>query len=171
MFGTFGNALRRSKAVRALWRIVPLSACLFLWLPCAGCSAIRPPSGVTPTEETVLTTGYCKCGICCGWKRNWYGRPVYAYGANANKPKRVGITASGTRAAVGTIAADTRRYPFGTIMLIPGYGYGRVEDRGGDVVGRHIDLYFKSHRQALEWGRRQIVVKVWKPAQAANSPK
>ena len=36
----------------------------------------------------------------------------------------------GRRARLGTIAADTRRYPFGTIMYVPGYGYGRVEDRG-----------------------------------------
>lgn len=110
---------------------------------------------------TMVTTGYCPCGKCCGWKRNWYLRPVYAYGPLKGKPKKVGITASGTNARKGTIAADTRRYPFGTIMYIEGYGYGRVEDRGGAIKGNHIDLFFRSHRQALEWGKQIKRVKVW----------
>ena len=73
----------------------------------------------------------------------------------------MGITASGRRARVGTIAADTRRYPFGTVMYVPGYGYGRVEDRGGAIKGSKIDLYFRSHRQAKKWGRQQVEVEVW----------
>ncbi|MEM7394734.1 MAG: hypothetical protein AAF492_20565, partial [Verrucomicrobiota bacterium] len=36
----------------------------------------RPPDGMM----RVTATGYCDCGSCCGWKRNWLGRPVYAYG-------------------------------------------------------------------------------------------
>ena len=71
------------------------------------------------------------------------------------------MTASGTMAKVGTIAADTSRYPFGTVMYIPGYGYGRVEDRGGAVKGEHIDLFFRTHGQAREWGRKTLPVKVW----------
>ncbi len=35
----------------------------------------------------------------------------------------------------GTIAADTDHYPFGTRMYIPGYGWGKVEDRGGAIKG------------------------------------
>lgn len=137
---------------------------------CLSCVGIRPPRGVAGREEVLETTGYCKCGECCGWKRNWFGRPVIAAGPNKGVPKSVGITASGERARIGTIAADTRRYPFGTIMLIPGYGYGRVEDRGRDIVGKHIDLYFHSHAAAQEWGKKYLKVKVWKPAQVANSP-
>lgn len=61
----------------------------------------------------------------------------------------------------GTIAADTKYYPFGTRMYVPGYGWGVVEDRGGAIKGaRRIDLYFSSHRQALEWGRKKIAVTV-----------
>ena len=41
--------------------------------------------------------------------------------------------ASGKMAKVGTIAADTSVYPFGTIMYIPGYGYGEVQDVGGAI--------------------------------------
>jgi 3D (Asp-Asp-Asp) domain-containing protein len=71
------------------------------------------------------------------------------------------MTASGSQARHGTVAADTLRYPFGTILYIEGYGYGRVEDRGGAIKGDHIDLFFKSHEKALEWGRRHKRVLIW----------
>ncbi len=59
----------------------------------------------------------------------------------------------------GTIAADTRYYPFGTRMYVPGYGWGRVEDRGSAIKGKsRIDLYFGSHSDALAWGRRRVRV-------------
>jgi hypothetical protein len=63
----------------------------------------------------------------------------------------------------GTLAADTRYYPFGTRMYIPGYGYGRVEDRGGAIKGsRRLDAFFSSHRKALKWGRQRLSVKIEK---------
>ncbi|MBM9521032.1 3D domain-containing protein [Desulforhopalus vacuolatus] len=64
----------------------------------------------------------------------------------------------------GTIAADTRYFPFGTRMFVPGYGWGTVEDRGGAIKGpNRIDLYFSSHSDALDWGRRRVNVKVYPP--------
>ena len=131
----------------------------------SGCSTVRPPRGVKPSSTTLLTTGYCRCGKCCSWKRNWRFQPVYTSGPLKGKRKRVGETASGSMARKGTIAADTSVYPFGTVMFIEGYGYGRVEDRGGAIKGAHIDLYFNSHQDALEWGRRQKKVGVWRKAE------
>lgn len=127
----------------------------------AGCRGITPPKNSKPVTYKLLTTGYCKCGKCCGWKRNWLFQPVYTSGPNKGKRKIVGQTASGTMAEPGTIAADTSIFPFGTIMYIEGYGYGRVEDRGGAIKGKHIDLFFKSHKQAVQWGRQNKTVKVW----------
>ena len=86
-----------------------------------------------------------------------------AYGENKGSPKEIGITASGTRAKPGTIAADTRYYPFGTIMYVPGYGWGRVEDIGSAIKGKRIDLFFSSHQKALEWGRQRKEVLVYPP--------
>ena len=131
---------------------------LFVVSGCA--SGPKPPRGEKPIVRTVEATGYCKCKKCCGWERNWYGRPV---SASSGKPKKVGQTARGTKAKVGTIAADTGKYPFGPIMHVPGYGYGRVEDRGSAIKGEKIDLFFKSHKQALQWGRQQRQVKIWLP--------
>ncbi len=73
----------------------------------------------------------------------------------------IGLTASGTKAKVGTIAADTSLYPFGTIVYVPGYGYGRVEDRGGAIKGQRMDLFFESHDDALQWGRQTKRVRIW----------
>lgn len=64
----------------------------------------------------------------------------------------------------GTIAADTSIYPYGTVMHIPGYGYGRVEDTGGAVKGHHIDLYRPNHWFAKQWGAQAKKVKVWLPS-------
>ena len=128
-----------------------------------GCRGIRQDKGAVGITRELLTTGYCKCGKCCGWKRNWYGRAVHSYGPNKGKKKIVGLTASGTMARPGTIAADTKLYPFGTVIYVEGYGYGRVEDRGGAINGNHIDLYFRSHKQALEWGKRTVRAKIWRP--------
>lgn len=62
----------------------------------------------------------------------------------------------------GTLAADTRVYPFGTRMYIPGYGYGIVEDRGSAIKGPHkLDIFFDSHSAALEWGVRHLEVVIY----------
>jgi len=112
---------------------------------------------------TLEATGYCKCGECCGWRRNLLLQPVYAYGPMEGERKKVGVTASGTKAKKGTIAADTSVFPFGTKMKVPGYGSGVVEDRGGAIQGGKIDLFFKTHKQALEWGRQMVTVEVIRP--------
>jgi 3D (Asp-Asp-Asp) domain-containing protein len=100
--------------------------------------------------------------MCCNWKRNWFFRPVISSGPKKGELKAVGYTASGVRAKRGTIAADTSVFPFGTVMYVPGYGYGRVEDRGRDIKGYRIDLYFRSHSDAMKWGQVMKKVTLWK---------
>jgi 3D (Asp-Asp-Asp) domain-containing protein len=135
---------------------------LFLALLGSGCATIAPPAGVRPVTRKMEVTAYCSCQSCCGWTRNWYGRPVYASGPLRGRPKAVGVTASGTKARYGTIAADPALFPFGTVMYIEGYGYGRVEDRGSAIKGWHIDLFFPDHDDALHWGRRYLPVIIWR---------
>lgn len=64
---------------------------------------------------------------------------------------------------VNIFAADTSVFPFGTRMKIPGYGWGTVEDRVGAIRRNKIDLFFKTHGQALEWGRQRVRVEVVLP--------
>ncbi len=75
-----------------------------------------------------------------------------------------GITYSGVkvrRGIVSTIAADLNVFPIGTVLYIPGYGYGVVADIGGAVKGRVIDLYFPSLEEVFsQWGKRTVQVTV-----------
>jgi len=58
----------------------------------------------------------------------------------------------------GTIAADWKYIKPRTRIYIPGYGWGRVEDKGSAIKGRNrLDLYIDSHQRALKWGRRTVV--------------
>ena len=149
---------------RYLLILVSLAAMAGCYIRDAWHSSIQPPRGVSPRNYRLLTTGYCPCGECCNWRRNWLFQPVIAKGQFAGNRKAVGVTASGSKAKYGTIAADTNLFPFGTILYIPDYGYGRVEDLGGAIKGYHIDLFFKDHEEAKEWGSRTKTVKVWLPS-------
>lgn len=140
-----------------------LSLALILLVASAGCASHpKPPRGVRSFDRQMEVTAYDAGKKSTNWKRNWRLQPVIASGPDKGKPKKVGITASGTKAKPGTLAADTQHYPFGTVMYIPGYGYGRVEDRGSAIKGPDkVDVFFKSRKQALKWGRQRVKVRVW----------
>lgn len=98
-------------------------------------------------------TAYCSCYSCCG-----------KYPSN----KYYGITKTGTKAKVGTIAVDPRKIPLGTKVYIEGldgaknYGDGKAEDIGGAIKGNIIDLYFDTHKETINWGRQQVKVYILK---------
>lgn len=74
---------------------------------------------------TYRITGYDICYSCCG--------------------KTDGITASGTRAAVGRTVA-MKGYPYGTKIYIEGIGYRTVEDTGGFRTNT-IDVLCSNHSE------------------------
>ena len=150
--------------IRQLWRwafltfVVLMIYCLWSIIS----SSKKPAKPDGPKDKNlVLVTGYCNCQQCCGWERSWFGfgRPVYTYGQMKGKPKKVGRTARDTVAKRGTVAADPKVFQFGTKLDIPGYGTGVVEDVGGAIRGRHIDVWFPTHEEAKLWGRRELAVK------------
>jgi len=148
--------------------LVMLLVVLLLVTGCATTGGGRhgaPPAADNRHWQTLQmkVTGYCPCGECCNWRRTWYGRAVIASGSHAGQPKAVGITASGKRAGRGTIAADTNVLPMKTPIYVPGYGYGTVEDTGGAIQGRRLDLFFSTHEQARQWGVKRLNVRVQKP--------
>lgn len=73
-----------------------------------------------------------------------------------------GITYSGVkvrRDLYSTIAADLNVFPLGTILYIPGYGYGVVADIGGAIKGNKIDLYFETVSDVYnKWGKKEVDV-------------
>lgn len=75
-----------------------------------------------------------------------------------------GITYAGVdvrRDVYSTIAADLNTYPLGTILYVPGYGYGVVTDIGSAIQGNKIDLYYETVDDVYnEWGKQTIDVYV-----------
>jgi 3D (Asp-Asp-Asp) domain-containing protein len=73
-----------------------------------------------------------------------------------------GFTATGRPAGHGIVAVDPHVIPLGTRLYIPGYGQALAGDTGGAIRGNRIDLGFNSHGDAINFGRRPIVVYVLK---------
>ncbi|WP_010196531.1 3D domain-containing protein [Bacillus sp. m3-13] len=86
-------------------------------------------------------------------------------GKNPGDPS-YGITYSGLkvkRDLYSTIAADISVFPIGTILFIPGYGYGVVADIGGAIKGNKIDLYYDTVDEVFnDWGKQTIDVYIIK---------
>ncbi|NRD76389.1 3D domain-containing protein [Bacillus sp. BRMEA1] len=123
-------------------------------------SAIETVSGTAVSLEnaidwskypkfTVTATGYTAGAESTGKSK---GHPEY------------GITYSGVkvkRDLFSTIAADLSVFPIGTILFIPGYGYGVVADKGGAIKGEHLDLYYETvHDVYSQWGKKKLDVYV-----------
>lgn len=65
-----------------------------------------------------------------------------------------GLTASGRRVQAGvTVAADWRVFEPGSWVDIDGVGRRRVDDRGGAIKGRRLDLYMNTRAEATAFGR------------------
>lgn len=93
------------------------------------------------TSLYVTATAYCPCEKCCG--------------------KCTGITATGEKAVQGaTIAADWDVFPPYTRLDIEGMGRRIVHDKGGAINGKHIDIYFDSHEEALAFGKQILKVTI-----------
>lgn len=66
-------------------------------------------------------------------------------------------TATGVYPKIGTVAADPAKFPYGTKVYVPGYGYGRIEDTGGFRGKEYtqFDLYMDSESDCRSWGRKR----------------
>lgn len=67
-------------------------------------------------------------------------------------------TASGVPPQYGVVAVDTSVIPFGTRIYVDGYGFATALDRGSDIRGNRIDLFFESESEAMSWGLRPVKV-------------
>lgn len=92
---------------------------------------------------TYTLTAYCGCARCCG---------------------RAGArTSTGTvPKANHTVAVDPRVIPYGSELIINGITY-TAEDCGSGVKGKHIDIYFDTHKEALAFGKQKAEVFKEKP--------
>ena len=121
--------------------------------PCA-----EPPLTRTGSPAPCMACGCTACATI-PMTVTGYDNGYESTGKNPGDPA-YGITASGSVAGAGTIAAPNR-FGYGTKMFVPGYGCGQVEDRGGAITGNHIDLWFPSVTAARGWGlHRNVPVSV-----------
>lgn len=64
-----------------------------------------------------------------------------------------GKTASGKKTEVGvTAAADWSVLPKGSMVYIEGVGFREIQDKGGAVNGKHIDVLVDLHSTAQQYG-------------------
>ncbi len=74
-----------------------------------------------------------------------------------------GRTASGATTQQGMIAADPRVLPLGTVVHIRAGSYTgtyTVTDTGSRIKGRVVDVYVPTYKEAKQFGRRQVKIKV-----------
>ena len=74
--------------------------------------------------------------------------------------KHDGITATGTKAGLGTVASDWSVLRPGTRVYVPGYGMGVVADKGGAITGNKLDVWLPSKKQTLIFGRQHLKVRI-----------
>lgn len=83
--------------------------------------------------------------------------------ATAYAPFHCGGSASGNcalgyRATKGVAAVDPRIIPLGTKIYVEGYGVAIAADTGGAIKGNRIDLCFDGYSEAINYGRRTVIV-------------
>jgi len=82
---------------------------------------------------TATLTAYCACKVCCG-------------------PNAQGITAANVKPIQGITIAAPRKYPLRTTtVIINGHTY-TVQDRLAKRYDARFDIYFNSHKDALQFG-------------------
>lgn len=125
------------------------------YIPC-----VQPP--LTPSPR--VTTKLVPIKEIKGYGTGYFGPIREEYATRRAYHKAITMngegkeTKSGTRPKIGTIAADTRFYPLGTIIFIPEINLlATVEDIGSKIKGKkHVDIFCghgkNAERIANTWG-------------------
>jgi 3D (Asp-Asp-Asp) domain-containing protein len=90
-----------------------------------------------------------------------------AYPADSQACGTGDTTSSGGSAFESGVAADPKRFPIGTLLLIKVFGQPqvrKVDDKGGNIKRNRIDLRFQEYQSAVRFGRKKrYLVYVLKP--------
>ena len=84
-----------------------------------------------------------------------------------------GITKSGVPVAPGHVAADPRIIPLGSMIYVESplmSGVYQVTDTGRLIKGKIIDIFIPSYRKSIEFGRRDVKIKVLRYGYADDAP-
>nr|WP_257210960.1 3D domain-containing protein [Bacillus wiedmannii] len=88
-----------------------------------------------------------------------------AYSVEGSPPNER-ITAAGIDIGknpnIKLIAVDPKVIKLGTKVHVEGYGDAIAGDTGGAIKGNKIDVLFPTEKQAREWGRKKVKIKIMK---------
>ncbi|MEH7335430.1 LysM peptidoglycan-binding domain-containing protein [Neobacillus drentensis] len=113
--------------------------------PAAPAPAPKPEAKVIEPEKTkeitVKATAYtASCEGCSG-------TTATGVDLNANPNAKV-------------IAVDPSVIPLGSKVYVEGYGVATAADTGGAIKGNRIDVFISSEQKAIQWGKKQITIKI-----------
>ena len=105
-------------------------------------------------------------GLVLGIEGSAFGQPqaprAYKLKVDAVAYSLPGSTALGVPVRKGVVAVDPKLIPLGTKLHVPGYGPGLAADVGYAIKGKVIDLWFPSMARARQWGRRTVMITVYR---------
>jgi 3D (Asp-Asp-Asp) domain-containing protein len=96
----------------------------------------------------------------------WQSFEVTAYTAGEESTGKspsdadYGVTASGKRVRANHTVACPPSLAFGTRLEIEGIGVRVCEDRGGRITEGHIDVYMSQLKEARQFGRKHLRVRI-----------
>jgi len=90
----------------------------------------------------------------------WYYFIASGYSANDPVQGTNNITATGKEIKEGMVAVDPKVIPMGTKIEIKDMGIFIAEDTGGKIKGNRIDIYFDTKKEAKEFSRKGIWVRI-----------
>lgn len=90
----------------------------------------------------------------------WYYFIASGYSANDSVQGTNNITATSKEIKEGMVAVDPKVIPLGTKIEIKDMGIFIAEDTGGKIKGNRIDIYFDTKKEAKEFSRKGIWVKI-----------
>ena len=87
---------------------------------------------------------------------------ITAYAPHDNKSGMCGggLTSRGFNPGRHYAAVDPTVIPYGTVIFVPGYGEVIAADCGSAIKGYDIDIYFETYEEAINWGRRNVQVRI-----------
>ncbi|MFD1032209.1 LysM peptidoglycan-binding and 3D domain-containing protein [Metaplanococcus flavidus] len=104
-------------------------------------SSAPAPSSQSGKEMTVSATAYTAyCTGCSGVTRT-------GIDLRSNPNQKV-------------IAVDPTVIPLGSKVWVEGYGTAIAGDTGGAIKGNKIDVFIPSRDAALQWGRKNVTIKI-----------
>lgn len=116
-----------------------------------------------PSDRIIVKGTYPLMPVSRGGSLLPYARLVKVRATAYWAVNGVGTTYTGSgRKAVrdpdgySTIAVDRRLTPYGTRLFVEGYGFAIASDTGTAIIGKAIDVYFNTYREACRWGVKYV---------------